>query len=669
MADNTFLGLKPYSEDDAYRFKGRNEESQELFKLIARNDYTVCYAESGEGKTSLLNAGVFPLLRENMYFPIEMTFTENDYQTTPDRFDRIIDRCISDSIAAYNEKSQGIRIEYQLCSTDFAGMEAQSRLQQELSHHSWWKLRNYKPQAMGLTFTPVFVFDQFEEVFSMPGSTVWTLTFFKWLEEVSADSCPKHIASTIKSMIGTDAAFPAIKEEKGFKAVFSLRKEFMGELDYWGMQKCFIPALKDNRYCLKPLTYLGAQKVMQQQSSFEAGKMEQVLHHFVSLYSREPQRTISENLPAIPALLLSVVCNSWEKNLNYFATTQAADIAQSLHQILEQFYNETLSAVVGELTQTDPSTPPATLRHDIDTALFALVDANSKRVRTKTTSSVLTAIDFDQKYKKSLSDHRIIKVSKIENEDYVEIVHDALCPIVNKKKEERLAAETKEKMRKKWRVRIKVFMLGSITFMLITILMVSYGQWKEEKGLNASLALVSSRVKFEEHVPTYSLAMYYVEDFLQPTMQALNDSCLQKPHMIVYMPYDFLELDNYVRSQKYDEFILNHYDSIEFMIENVQIPNRPRASSVSRLILPDNTCPIYKDDARTVMAFRSIIKYKLSKKNPVPVPQRIREKITQVYTDSFIVYAQQELGPLSSQVHFVRDTTELATILDHLFTK
>ena len=199
--------------------------------------------------------------------------------------------------------------------------------------------------------------------------------------------------------------------------------------------------------------------------------------------------------------------------------------------------------------------------------------------------------------------------------------------------------------------------------------MVSYGQWKEEKGLNASLALVSSRVKFEEHVPTYSLAMYYVEDFLQPTMQALNDSCLQKPHMIVYMPYDFLELDNYVRSQKYDEFILNHYDSIEFMIENVQIPNRPRASSVSRLILPDNTCPIYKDDARTVMAFRSIIKYKLSKKNPVPVPQRIREKITQVYTDSFIVYAQQELGPLSSQVHFVRDTTELATILDHLFTK
>lgn len=177
-----------------------------------------------------------------------------------------------------------------------------------------------------------------------------------------------------------------------------------------------------------------------------------------------------------------------------------------------------------------------------------------------------------------------------------------------------------------------------------------------------------ARVRFEMGVFPYSLVVGYVENFLQPTMQALNDSCPQKPHMIVYMPYDSLELDNRVRSQKYDGFIQSHYDSCHFITENVQIPNRPRASSVSRLILPDNTCPIYKDDARTVTAFRSVIKYKLSKKNPVPVPPRIREKFTQLYTDSFIVYAQQELGPLSSQVHFVRDTTELSTVLNRLLT-
>ena len=185
MAENTFLGLQPYTEADAYRFKGRTEESQELFRLIVRNDYTVCYAESGEGKTSLLNAGVFPLLRENMYFPIAITFTSDDYQVTPDSFDTIIDRCIKDSITEYNEKNKGVNVEYRLCSTDFLGLDCQTELQQELGKHSWWKLRNYKPQAMGLTFIPVFVFDQFEEVFNMPGSIVWTKKFFDWLERVS----------------------------------------------------------------------------------------------------------------------------------------------------------------------------------------------------------------------------------------------------------------------------------------------------------------------------------------------------------------------------------------------------------------------------------------------------------------------------------------------------
>jgi len=107
MAENTFLGLQPYTEDDACRFKGRTEESQELFRLIVRNDFTVCYAESGEGKTSLLNAGVFPLLREKMYFPIAITFTSDDYQATPDNFSIIIDRCIKDSITEYNEKNKG----------------------------------------------------------------------------------------------------------------------------------------------------------------------------------------------------------------------------------------------------------------------------------------------------------------------------------------------------------------------------------------------------------------------------------------------------------------------------------------------------------------------------------------------------------------------------------
>ena len=486
MADNTFLGLQPYTEDDAYRFKGRTEESQELFRLIVRNDYTVCYAESGEGKTSLLNAGVFPLLRQNMLFPIAITFTSDDYQLTPDSFDTIIDRCIKDSIADYNEKNKGINIEYKLCSTDFQDTDRQSVLQQELGKYSWWKLRNYKPQAMGLTFTPVFVFDQFEEVFNLPGSIVWTKKFFDWLEDVSSDSCPDEIAKKVREVIGDKAAFPTIKEEKDFKTVFSLRKEFIGELDYWGMQKCFIPGLKDNRYCLKALTYEGAKKVMTQQERFDEAKVEQVLTHFVGQYSREPENTISENLPAIPALLLSVVCDSWEKDIAAFAKLSTDEIDQSLNIILEKFYDETIETVVKELTnQNKDAVTSDSIRKDIDTAMFDLVDVNGKRVRVKAittlgTISMESGRRFSEtlpivKYKDILNKHRIIKITKIDGEDYVEIVHDCLCPIIAKRREIRLAVETKEReerllreQAKKMRKRISVF--GLLTIVVLGLM-------------------------------------------------------------------------------------------------------------------------------------------------------------------------------------------------------
>lgn len=483
MVENTFLGLQPYTEADAYRFKGRTEESQELFRLIVRNDYTVCYAESGEGKTSLLNAGVFPLLRENMYFPIAITFTSDDYQVTPDNFSTIIDRCIKDSITEYNEKNKGVNVEYKYCSTDFQGLDCQTELQQELSKYSWWKLRNYKPQTMGLTFTPVFVFDQFEEVFNMPGSIVWTKKFFDWLEDVSSDSCPDEIAMKIRAIIGTNAAFPAIKEEKDFKAVFSLRKEFIGELDYWGMQTHFIPALKDNRYCLKALTFEGAKKVMTQQERFDEEKVEQILTHFVSQYSREPEKTIKEQLPIIPALLLSVVCDSWEKDISSFAKLSTDEIGQSLNKILEKFYDETIETVIKDLTNHNKEEViPESIRKDIDTAMFDLVDVNGKRVRVKAVTTLGT-ISMDSgrrfsetspivKYKEILNTHRIIKITKIDGEDYVEIVHDCLCTIIAKRREIRLAAETKEReerllreQAKKMRKRLTLFGLLAIVIL------------------------------------------------------------------------------------------------------------------------------------------------------------------------------------------------------------
>ena len=175
-----------------------------------------------------------------------------------------------------------------------------------------------------------------------------------------------------------------------------------------------------------------------------------------------------------------------------------------------------------------------------------------------------------------------------------------------------------------------------------------------------------ARVEFEMGVFPYSLVSGYINNFVRPTMMALNDSCTEAPHMIIYMPYDSLELNDSVRSAKYTNYIRSHYPFEGYETENIHIPTRYRASSITKIKFTDYDMPIYKDDARTVTAFRSVIEYKLSDKNPVDVPREIKEKFTQTYTDSFVVFAERELPDYHDQVHYVKDTTELGHILDSL---
>ncbi|MCL4265993.1 MAG: WD40 repeat domain-containing protein [Anaerolineae bacterium] len=59
---NPYVGPRPFERKDSARFFGRDQEARELLSLIVANRMVVLYAQSGAGKTSLLNAQVAPLL-------------------------------------------------------------------------------------------------------------------------------------------------------------------------------------------------------------------------------------------------------------------------------------------------------------------------------------------------------------------------------------------------------------------------------------------------------------------------------------------------------------------------------------------------------------------------------------------------------------------------------
>jgi WD40 repeat protein len=69
---NPYVGPRPYEREDSGRFFGRDQEASELLSLIVANRAVVLYAQSGAGKTSLLNASVIPALEAEGFevFPV-----------------------------------------------------------------------------------------------------------------------------------------------------------------------------------------------------------------------------------------------------------------------------------------------------------------------------------------------------------------------------------------------------------------------------------------------------------------------------------------------------------------------------------------------------------------------------------------------------------------------
>ena len=62
---NRYPGVKPFSTSEDFLFFGRQSDIEALNTLIFIKQTVVLYGKSGYGKSSLINAGIIPKLKEN----------------------------------------------------------------------------------------------------------------------------------------------------------------------------------------------------------------------------------------------------------------------------------------------------------------------------------------------------------------------------------------------------------------------------------------------------------------------------------------------------------------------------------------------------------------------------------------------------------------------------
>lgn len=227
MTNNPWKCLAAYTEpriEDkvTYMFCGREKESSELASMIKNNLSVTLYGRTGIGKTSLLEAGVFPLLRKENYFPIVVRF-----------------ELINDSNKSFAEQivnsieEQGLKIEKTNDSEIPINIDGKVNIE-----YLWEYFATRHFYSGEHKVFPVIVLDQFEE------------------NLISHRHKSERLLEQIYALIDDNKEFPSgYHSETNFRFVISIREDELFRLEEC-IDKNQLFDLKKNRY---RLTYLSRQ--------------------------------------------------------------------------------------------------------------------------------------------------------------------------------------------------------------------------------------------------------------------------------------------------------------------------------------------------------------------------------------------------------------------------
>lgn len=179
-AHNPWPGLAAFTEDLATYFCGRTEETEDLFRRVKRKLLTTLFSMSGLGKTSLLQAGLFPMLRREGYWPVPIRL---DYQPEAPAF--------SDQVKAALTKALEDADSARAVSPDNGETLWEFLHRRDLE----WK------NTVGNILIPVLVFDQFEEIFTLgdaPAVRAKRLPFLQELADLMENRPPASLEGKLE---------------------------------------------------------------------------------------------------------------------------------------------------------------------------------------------------------------------------------------------------------------------------------------------------------------------------------------------------------------------------------------------------------------------------------------------------------------------------------------
>jgi hypothetical protein len=392
-----WIGLASFAEGDREFFAGRGEEIDELLRLVRRDILTLLYGVSGLGKTSLLQAGLFPTLRaeDSLPVPIRLDYLKGAAPLA------------AQVVGAIAAAANIARVETPVPRPDETLWEYLHR-----EGNYFWSPHND-------LVTPFLAFDQFEELFTLgretPECAARTTAFIRELADLVENRPPAALRND-----------PLRAKEFSFKpaplkVLLAMREDYLADLD---RIRSHFRALGQNRLRRLPMGERQARQVIALGAPLLAPGVEDRILKFVA-GGDDAEITIA------PALLSLVLRELNERRLARGAdakiTPDLLDVEQQ--KIFEDFYLRTIQDFpVGVQTFIEDKLLTTTGYRDS----CALDDA-------------LSCLDVTQPILDELVNRRLLAYEDRHHSRRVELTHDVLTVVVRDSRNERHLREEREK--------------------------------------------------------------------------------------------------------------------------------------------------------------------------------------------------------------------------------
>jgi len=335
-----YPGTRPFIDKESNLFFGRKSDINRLHQMVRLEQLLVLFGKSGFGKSSLLNAGLLPLLKDegNDYYPIAVRVGIGDEQNTPSMLLMNVLNGLNDNSNALLARVFGKDCEK---SSDYSSEDG-----------FWLNCKNVQLQRPDKII--LLVFDQFEEIFQEKFREEDISLFARILASFLYGKMPQPLQNIIYEQLKENRnAFTAEEIELLFSKVnvqiiISIRSDKMSLLN---RLKPYIPHILLKTYELKALDIDQAQLAL-----LEPARADGDFKSTQFSFSDEAKNKILGYLSAnseksIEAFQLQVVCQYCEnlviQSQNTLSEITLADLDTlgDLSTIFHQHYQSLLSEI------------------------------------------------------------------------------------------------------------------------------------------------------------------------------------------------------------------------------------------------------------------------------------------------------------------------------------